>query len=170
MQACNLQNLPENYTMKYCKPNSTTQTVFFSGCFIIVASNRSLPRTIVATAFLRCGRSQRADSGLYSGKNVGSSLLMKFRCLLINTCREEDLGQDDEPHGHVTSISVLRSYRRLGLAKRLMVQSRMFFHICPVPFQRTNYSEIAIFRRGNGDDLSSRLRFTARQKIQPSSA
>lgn len=29
-----------------------------------------------------------------------------------------------EPRGHVTSISVLRSYRRLGLAKKLMVQAR----------------------------------------------
>ena len=38
--------------------------------------------------------------------------------------REEDVGPDDQPHGHVTSISVLRSYRRLGLAKKLMVQSR----------------------------------------------
>lgn len=38
--------------------------------------------------------------------------------------REEDVGADDQPHGHVTSISVLRSYRRLGLAKKLMVQSR----------------------------------------------
>ena len=38
--------------------------------------------------------------------------------------REEDLKEAEEPHGHVTSISVLRSYRRLGLAKKLMVQSR----------------------------------------------
>jgi len=30
----------------------------------------------------------------------------------------------DEPHGHVISISVLRSYRRLGLANKLMVQSQ----------------------------------------------
>lgn len=40
--------------------------------------------------------------------------------------REEDVGEGEDPHGHVTSISVLRSYRRLGLAKRLMVQSREF--------------------------------------------
>ena len=40
--------------------------------------------------------------------------------------REEDIADGDEPHGHVTSISVLRSYRRLGLAKRLMVQSREY--------------------------------------------
>ncbi|KAI8462014.1 acyl-CoA N-acyltransferase [Phakopsora pachyrhizi] len=30
----------------------------------------------------------------------------------------------DEPHGHVTSISVLRTYRRLGLAKKLMQQAQ----------------------------------------------
>jgi ribosomal protein S18 acetylase RimI-like enzyme len=28
------------------------------------------------------------------------------------------------PHGHVTSISVLRSYRRLGIANKLMLQSQ----------------------------------------------
>ena len=32
--------------------------------------------------------------------------------------REEDIPPGDEPHGHLTSISVLRSYRRLGLAKK----------------------------------------------------
>ena len=39
-------------------------------------------------------------------------------------CREEDVNEGEQPHGHVTSISVLRSYRRLGLAKKLMIQSR----------------------------------------------
>ncbi len=29
-----------------------------------------------------------------------------------------------EPHGHITSLSVMRSYRRLGLAEKLMRQSR----------------------------------------------
>ena len=37
--------------------------------------------------------------------------------------REEE-PSDGVPHGHVTSISVLRSYRRLGLAKKLMTQSQ----------------------------------------------
>ena len=44
-----------------------------------------------------------------------------FSCRII---REEEVPEGQEPHGHVTSISVLRSYRRLGLAKKLMVQSR----------------------------------------------
>lgn len=38
--------------------------------------------------------------------------------------REEE--PTDEPSGHVTSISVLRPYRRLGLANRLMKQAREF--------------------------------------------
>jgi len=34
---------------------------------------------------------------------------------------EEDAA---EPHGHITSLAVLRSHRRLGLANKLMDQSR----------------------------------------------
>ncbi|KAG5649746.1 N-terminal acetyltransferase A complex catalytic subunit ard1 [Sphagnurus paluster] len=38
---------------------------------------------------------------------------------------EEDAEEKGEPiHGHVNSISVLRSYRRLGLAKKLMLLSQ----------------------------------------------
>lgn len=36
----------------------------------------------------------------------------------------EEEPADGIAHGHVTSISVLRSYRRLGLANKLMKQSR----------------------------------------------
>ncbi|EPQ59079.1 acyl-CoA N-acyltransferase [Gloeophyllum trabeum ATCC 11539] len=83
MQACNLQNLPENYTMKYYLYHLLTWPSL----------------------------SYVAEEG---GRIVGY-ILAKM---------EEDVGEDDEPHGHVTSISVLRSYRRLGLAKKLMVQSQ----------------------------------------------
>lgn len=38
----------------------------------------------------------------------------------------EEEPTDGVQHGHVTSISVLRGYRRLGLAQRLMKQSREF--------------------------------------------
>ena len=36
---------------------------------------------------------------------------------------DED-AQPDDVHGHVTSISVLRTFRRLGLAQKLMLMSR----------------------------------------------
>jgi len=32
----------------------------------------------------------------------------------------------EQPHGHVNSISVIRQYRRLGIAKKLMLLSRSF--------------------------------------------
>lgn len=38
---------------------------------------------------------------------------------------EED-PSDGIPHGHITSLSVMRTYRRLGLAEKLMRQSRTF--------------------------------------------
>ncbi|KAG8987481.1 N-terminal acetyltransferase A complex catalytic subunit ard1 [Tulasnella sp. JGI-2019a] len=37
---------------------------------------------------------------------------------------DEDEKNPQPPHGHVTSISVLRTYRRLGLAKKLMMLSQ----------------------------------------------
>lgn len=33
---------------------------------------------------------------------------------------EEDTQPGDEPHGHITSLAVLREYRKLGLATKLM--------------------------------------------------
>ncbi|KAI0050200.1 acyl-CoA N-acyltransferase [Auriscalpium vulgare] len=84
MQACNLRNLPENYTMRYYLYHLMTWPSL----------------SYVAE-----------DS---KGRIVGY-VLAKM---------EEDVGPDDEPHGHLTSISVLRSYRRLGLAKKLMIQSQ----------------------------------------------
>lgn len=36
---------------------------------------------------------------------------------------EEEGGQDDQPHGHITSLAVKRTYRRLGIANKLMDQT-----------------------------------------------
>ncbi|KAK7054219.1 N-terminal acetyltransferase A complex catalytic subunit ard1 [Favolaschia claudopus] len=84
MQACNLQNLPENYTMRYYLYHAMTWP-----SLSYVAED-------------------------HKGRIVGY-ILAKM---------DEDAAEDAEPHGHVTSISILRSYRRLGLAKKLMVQSQ----------------------------------------------
>jgi len=82
MQACNLQNLPENYQIRYYLYHSMTWPQLS-----YVAEDEK-------------------------GRIVG---------YILAKMEEEPT---DEPHGHVTSISVLRSYRRLGLAKKLMVQSQ----------------------------------------------
>ncbi len=38
-----------------------------------------------------------------------------------NLAREEE---GEVPHGHITSLSVIRSYRKLGIAEKLMRQSQ----------------------------------------------
>lgn len=66
--------------------------------------------------------------GYILAKMFVSSLYLRPAQLanVVNT-RDEEVPEGDPPRGHVTSISVLRSYRRLGLAKKLMIQSRMFW-------------------------------------------
>ncbi|KAF9226623.1 acyl-CoA N-acyltransferase [Gyrodon lividus] len=90
MQACNLHNLPENYTMKYYLYHAMTWP-----SLSYVAED-------------------------HEGRIVG---------YILAKMEEMEETQDGSPssepsHGHVTSISVLRSYRRLGLAKKLMLQSQ----------------------------------------------
>ncbi|KAF9509852.1 hypothetical protein BS47DRAFT_1348668 [Hydnum rufescens UP504] len=82
MQACNLQNLPENYSFRYYLYHFLTWPQL----------------------------SYVAED--HKGRIVG---------YILAKMEEEP---SDAPHGHVTSISVLRSYRRLGLAKKLMVMSQ----------------------------------------------
>lgn len=83
---------------------------------------------------------------------------------ILSLLREEEIAEGDEPHGHVTSISVLRTYRRLGLAKRLMVQSRMFsfpiFLYATVFILRTN-------RGSHGNCIPSIVCLFACTQIQP---
>ncbi|KAH3768084.1 acyl-CoA N-acyltransferase [Pelomyxa schiedti] len=50
----------------------------------------------------------------------------------------------EEPHGHITSISVLRSYRKLGIATKLLRQS----HQCMIDSFGAHYVSLHV-RRGN---------------------
>ncbi|KAI0065872.1 acyl-CoA N-acyltransferase [Artomyces pyxidatus] len=84
MQACNLQNLPENYSMAFYLYHLMTWPAL---SYVAVDEK---------------------------GRVVGYALAKM----------EEEVADNDEPHGHLTSISVLRTYRRLGLAKKLMLQSQ----------------------------------------------
>ncbi|KAG8987482.1 N-terminal acetyltransferase A complex catalytic subunit ard1 [Tulasnella sp. JGI-2019a] len=86
MQACNLQNLPENYTLRYYLYHAMTWP----------------------------GLSYVAED--HKGRIVGY--------IMAKMEDDNDEKKPEPPHGHVTSISVLRSYRRLGLAKKLMVLSQ----------------------------------------------
>jgi peptide alpha-N-acetyltransferase len=64
------------------------------------------------------------------GKIVGYVLAKMYAIVLRIVCfwntnvarrREEEAA---EPHGHITSIAVLRTYRKLGIAQKLLTASR----------------------------------------------
>jgi GNAT superfamily N-acetyltransferase len=78
--------------------------------------------------------------------------------------REEDIAPGDEPHGHLTSISVLRSYRRLGLAKKLMLQSReLVSYISRIYVPLTEYRSR---RRRYGIHLQGFLCVSSRSQVK----
>ncbi|KAI8335320.1 acyl-CoA N-acyltransferase [Chlamydoabsidia padenii] len=56
------------------------------------------------------------------------------------------------PHGHITSLSVMRTYRRLGLAEKLMTQSTKQMqevfdaHYVSLHVRKTNRAAIGLYR------------------------
>ncbi|KAJ7731426.1 acyl-CoA N-acyltransferase [Mycena maculata] len=126
MQAANLQNLPENYSLRLWMYHIITwpQISF-------VAED---PK----------------------GRIVGYVLAK------IDDPKEDD----DEPrhgteiHGHVNSISVLRTYRRLGLAKKLMLLSQEAMvtvynaSFVSLHVRRSNKPAIALYRDALGFEVA----------------
>ncbi|PVU94676.1 hypothetical protein BB561_002354 [Smittium simulii] len=106
IQNCNLHNLPENYQQKYFLyhalswPQLTHVAETPAGEIVgyvlakLEDEDKAAPKDPKATTNLD------SDSAANSAE------------------------QDSLRHGHITSISVMRKYRRLGLAKRLMIQSQ----------------------------------------------
>ncbi|XP_042568702.1 N-alpha-acetyltransferase 10-like isoform X1 [Cyprinus carpio] len=98
MQHCNLLCLPENYQMKY---------YFYHGLswpqlsYIAEDENGKIVGYVLAKIHKEMKVFEENIPGFFN--------------------REED--PDDVPHGHITSLAVKRSHRRLGLAQKLMDQA-----------------------------------------------
>jgi len=93
IQHANLENLPENYFLKYYLYHAL-----------------SWPQL----SFVAVDVSRPAKSPYDYPKIVGYVL-----------AKMEEEPADGVPHGHITSLSVMRTHRRLGIAEKLMRQSRM---------------------------------------------
>lgn len=104
IQHCNLLCLPENYQLKYYMYHglSWPQVRHMSHSIISASSNFKSHTFIFQLSFV-------AEDP--RGQIVGY-VLAKM---------EED--SEDDPHGHITSLAVKRSFRRLGLAQKLMDQT-----------------------------------------------
>ena len=110
MQHCNLLCLPENYQMKYYMYHglSWPQLSFVAedhrGEIVgYVLGNIIVLLTLIFSLKYKC----------CCFKNIKTKIIIAKM--------EEEF--EDDPHGHITSLAVKRSHRRLGLAQKLMDQT-----------------------------------------------
>lgn len=99
VQTCNITNLPENYFLKYYLYHALTWPQL---SFVAVVRSRTSKN----------GTTRQVD---YDYPKVVGYVLAKM----------EEEPSDGVAHGHITSLSVMRTHRRLGIAERLMRMSRM---------------------------------------------
>ncbi|KAG5360595.1 N-terminal acetyltransferase A complex catalytic subunit ARD1 [Yarrowia sp. B02] len=97
MQNCNLTNLPENYVLKYYLYHA----ISWPQC------------SFVATMPAK-------DSE--NGEKIVGYVLAKMEDdpVVAQNNPDKSKEEDDRPHGHITSLSVMRTYRRMGIADKLM--------------------------------------------------
>lgn len=108
VQLCNLTNLPENYFLKYYLYHAMTWPQLS-----YVAVDLSKPITYPKTSSYSSSPSTTAIATKGAPKIVGYVL-----------AKMEEEPENGIPHGHITSLSVMRTHRRLGLAEKLMRQSQ----------------------------------------------
>jgi ribosomal protein S18 acetylase RimI-like enzyme len=105
IQTCNITNLPENYFLKYYLYHALTWPQL----------------SFVAVVRPKNGYSRNRKSA--AGAGGAAEAPPKVVGYVLAKMEEEPM--DGVAHGHITSLSVMRTHRRLGIAERLMRMSRM---------------------------------------------
>lgn len=117
MQNANLHNLPENYQLKYYMYHilSWPQASFVATTYDVI-DDEQFDTVIEPQADVSLPQDPKGDTAyIRKGEKIVAYVLGKM---------EDDPEADDKtPHGHITSLAVMRTYRRLGLAEKLMRQS-----------------------------------------------
>ncbi|KAJ7196636.1 acyl-CoA N-acyltransferase [Mycena pura] len=153
IQAANLQNLPENYGMKFCapprRPSCRSLRCRYAGMYhaitwpqiSFVAEDHKGRIVGYVLAKIRMSSDEGEDDDGGSG---------------TVTRKDDHAGKLPEVHGHVNSISVLRSYRRLGLARKLMLLSQEAMvsvyraSFVSLHVRKSNLAAIALYRDALG--------------------
>jgi peptide alpha-N-acetyltransferase len=104
MQNANLHNLPENYSMKYYLYHllSWPEASFVAVSTDIEIEDKDEDNLSVSKSDVQYVGIEEKVVGYVLGKMA------------------DDDDEDKTPHGHITSLSVMRSYRRMGIAEKLM--------------------------------------------------
>lgn len=121
MQNANLHNLPENYQLKYYMYHilSWPQASFVATTYDDIVN---LPED-EDTADGIDGYLEKAIPLDPKGDSAYINKGEKIVGYVLGKMEDDAEAADKTPHGHITSLSVMRSYRRMGLAEKLMRQS-----------------------------------------------
>lgn len=130
IQTCNITNLPENYFLKYYLYHALTWPQL----------------SFVAVVRPKNGHAKQNRKHGPSGPGDGYPKVVGY---VLAKMEEEPT--DGIPHGHITSLSVMRTHRRLGIAERLMRMSRMIFSLLAFTlFSVSSYTLMENYRESNG--------------------
>lgn len=116
MQNANLHNLPENYLMKYYMYHilSWPEASFVATTTDIEDELADVEQLDIADP--KSGRSIKLDPTYVApGEKLIGYVLSKMN--------DDPEASSEPPNGHVTSLSVMRTYRRMGVAEKLMRQA-----------------------------------------------
>ncbi|KAB8072286.1 acyl-CoA N-acyltransferase [Aspergillus leporis] len=105
IQTCNITNLPENYFLKYYLYHALTWPQL----------------SFVAVVRPKNGYSKHTDA---EGRGAATLSEQYPKVVGYVLAKMEEEPTDGMAHGHITSLSVMRTHRRLGIAERLMRMSQ----------------------------------------------
>lgn len=116
MQNANLHNLPENYQLKYYMYHilSWPQASFVATTYDAIEDQ-----------FDHQAEDRVPDIHTHDpkGDTAYVSAGEKIVGYVLGKMEDDPEADDKTPHGHITSLAVMRLYRRMGLAEKLMRQS-----------------------------------------------
>lgn len=110
MQNANLHNLPENYQLKYYMYH-----ILLWPQALFVATTTDDVEDLDESEGLPVPLADPKGDSAYLGRE-------KLVGYVLGKMEDDPDADDKTPHGHITSLSVMRTYRRMGLAEKLMRQ------------------------------------------------
>ncbi|KAB8227744.1 peptide alpha-N-acetyltransferase complex A subunit ARD1 [Aspergillus alliaceus] len=103
IQTCNITNLPENYFLKYYLYHALTWPQL---------------------SFVAVVRPKNGYTKQIAGSGAATLTEQYPKVVGYVLAKMEEEPTDGMAHGHITSLSVMRTHRRLGIAERLMRMSQ----------------------------------------------
>ncbi|KAK6198507.1 N-terminal acetyltransferase complex ARD1 subunit [Scheffersomyces amazonensis] len=129
MQNANLQNLPENYLLKYYMYHilSWPQASFVATTYDTIDIEDDEEHEVDNYVDSENGDNKFEDKVQEVEDPKGDPAYIakgeKIIGYVLGKMEDDPEAADKTPHGHITSLSVMRTYRRMGLAEKLMRQS-----------------------------------------------